>query len=344
VRPSALLAGVVALSLALAGCADAAPEEQAASETTEGASPAEAESDTSWLVDGCAPGGEVAESLEVSTTLGAAPEVTFEPGLQVEHTQRTVVVEGDGELVKELDRVMVAYSYFNGVSGEKIGHIGYDGQAPDMIPADPSYPYLKGVIYSLLCSTVGSRIAAVIPSVEAFGAEGAPEYGLQPGDSVVFVADIVGIQPPPEPPLTKLEGVMEPSPGGYPQVEFDEAGMPTVTFPDGDVPTDYGVTSLIKGQGSEVFDGATVIVHYHGVNWNTGEVFDSSFERGEPASFSTAGVIPGFRDGLVGQTIGSRVLIIIPPALGYGPSGGSGDGRIGPDDTIFFVVDILGIQ
>ena len=93
-----------------------------------------------------------------------------------------------------------------------------------------------------------------------------------------------------------------------------------------------------------VYDGANIIVHYHGVNWNTGEVFDSSWDRGEPASFPTSGVIPGFRDGLVGQTVGSRVFITIPPALGYGPSGGTGDGRIGAEDTIFFVVDILGLQ
>jgi peptidylprolyl isomerase len=55
-------------------------------------------------------------------------------------------------------------------------------------------------------------------------------------------------------------------------------------------------------------------------------------------------VIPGFRDGLIGQTVGSRVIIVIPPDLGYGPSGGTGDGAIGAEDTIVFVVDILGVQ
>ena len=90
--------------------------------------------------------------------------------------------------------------------------------------------------------------------------------------------------------------------------------------------------------------GDVVVVHYHGVNWNTGEVFDSSWSRGEPSSFPTEGVIPGFRDGLVDQTVGSRVIIVIPPELGYGPSGGTGDGSIGAEDTIVFVVDILGVQ
>jgi peptidylprolyl isomerase len=77
------------------------------------------------------------------------------------------------------------------------------------------------------------------------------------------------------------------------------------------------------------------------VNWNTGEVFDSSFDRGSPATFSTSGVIQGFHDALVGQKIGSRVVVIIPSDLGYGDAG-SGD-KIGGGDTLVFVIDILGL-
>ena len=55
-------------------------------------------------------------------------------------------------------------------------------------------------------------------------------------------------------------------------------------------------------------------------------------------------MIPGFRDGLIDQTVGSRVVIVIPAELGYGPNGGTADGSIGPEDTIVFVVDILGVQ
>ena len=79
-------------------------------------------------------------------------------------------------------------------------------------------------------------------------------------------------------------------------------------------------------------------------NWNTGEIFDSSWQRGAPATFPTDGVIQGFRDALVGQTVGSQVIAIIPPDLGYGPQGGTPDGSIGAEDTIVFVVDILGTR
>ncbi|MGA1784358.1 MAG: FKBP-type peptidyl-prolyl cis-trans isomerase [Pontimonas sp.] len=329
-----LAAGAVTL-LALSGC-------QAAGESTEEAfEPIVAEDS---LIDGCAQTGDAVEALTISDDVSASPTVEFEGPLDVGRTQKLTVVSGGGETVEELDRVQVAYAYFNGATGAEIGHIGYDGESPDVIPADTSFPYLTGVVYTLLCSQVGDRVAAVIPAEEAFGAEGAPEYGLEAGSPVIFVADILGIQPPPEPPLEKLGGEQAEPPAGFPTVEWAATGQPIVVIPEGDVPTDYAVATVIKGDGAMVYDGANIIVHYHGVNWNTGEVFDSSWDRGEPASFPTSGVIPGFRDGLVGQTVGSRVFITIPPALGYGPSGGTGDGRIGAEDTIFFVVDILGLQ
>jgi peptidylprolyl isomerase len=81
-------------------------------------------------------------------------------------------------------------------------------------------------------------------------------------------------------------------------------------------------------------------VHYTGINWNTKKVFDSSWERGEPATFVTSQVIPGFTKALVGQKVGSQVIAIIPPADGYGEAGSGED--IGGTDTIVFVVDILG--
>lgn len=323
-------------ALLLSGCQSAAPDEEQA--------PTEQSGDTASLVDGCAQTGAVVEAVSVSDDVNSVPVVTFEGPLEVDHTEKAVIVEGTGDVVEELDRVQVAYAYFNGDTGSEIGHIGYDGTSPDVIPADTSFPYLTGVVYSLLCSPVGSRVAAVIPADEAFGAEGAPEYGLEAGTPVVFVADILGIQPQPEPALEQLEGEQQEIPQGFPSVEWAATGEPIVVIPDGEVPSDYALARVIDGEGAMVYDGANIIVHYHGVNWNTGEVFDSSWERGEPASFPTSGVIAGFRDGLVGQNVGSRVLIIIPPALGYGPSGGTGDGRIGADDTIFFVVDILGLQ
>jgi peptidylprolyl isomerase len=257
-------------------------------------------------------------------------------------TERLVVVEGSGEEVSADDRVMVAFAYYNGETGESLGTAGYSEPAP-MFVADLEVQNLVGVVRILICSQVGDRVAGVIPAEEALGAEGRPEYGLGPGDSLIFVADILEIVAPPDPLLEQLVGDQKPTPEGFPEVSIDGTTV-DYTLPEGEVPTTYAVATLIDGEGTMVYDGAEVVVRYHGVNWNTGEVFDSNFDDPEPAGFLTSGVIPGFRDGLVGQNVGSRVLITIPPALGYGPAGGTQDGRIGAEDTIFFVVDILGIR
>jgi len=87
--------------------------------------------------------------------------------------------------------------------------------------------------------------------------------------------------------------------------------------------------------------GQTITVHYTGVLWDTGEVFDSSWESGSAASFpiGTGGVIAGWDKGLVGRTVGSQLLLVIPPADGYADAG-SGS-TIPPGATLVFVVDIL---
>lgn len=296
------------------------------------------------LVDGCAPSGEVVENIVVSIDQEQAPEIEYRAPLSVSTTERLVVVEGSGEVIDNLDQVLIAYALYDGGSGDMLGHIGYEGEDPVPFPVNLEAPYLEGISYTLMCTTVGSRVVGVIPAGQAYGDEGAPQFGLEPGAPVIFVADVMAIQPPPDPPLARVTGVLSDAPEGYPEVSYAMNGEPTVTVDTSNVTRDYQMTRVIDGSGQEVYAGAEVIVHYHGVNLNTGDVFDSSWARGEPTSFPVSGVIAGFRDGLVGQNVGSRVLIMIPPALGYGPSGGTVDGAIGPDDSIFFVVDILGIR
>jgi peptidylprolyl isomerase len=124
---------------------------------------------------------------------------------------------------------------------------------------------------------------------------------------------------------------------------FAENGQPTVTIPDAAPPAELKVATVITGDGAEVQAGDSVTVQYQGVNWTTGEVFDESWGSA-PATFSTDGVIQGFGDAMVGQTVGSRVVVIIPPALGYGPQGGNASAGIGAEDTLVFVIDILATE
>ena len=86
--------------------------------------------------------------------------------------------------------------------------------------------------------------------------------------------------------------------------------------------------------------GDTAFVQYTGVKWSDGSVFDSSWDRGQPAAFPTNGVVAGFQQALEGQQVGSQVLVVIPPAAGYGAQEGSEL----QNETLVFVVDILGVQ
>ena len=109
------------------------------------------------------------------------------------------------------------------------------------------------------------------------------------------------------------------------------------------IPTGLVANVLIQGTGQTVTKGQTLLMQYTGVDWNTGKNFDSSFSR--KTAFTTAigegAVIPGWDQGLVGKHIGDRVLLVIPPSLGYGPEGGQSSAGIGAKDTLVFVVDII---
>ncbi len=101
------------------------------------------------------------------------------------------------------------------------------------------------------------------------------------------------------------------------------------------------VDTLSAGDGAKVSAGDVVTVNYDGVLGRTGDTFDSSWQRGQPTTFSTDGVIPGFAKAVVGQTVGSRVVAAVAAADGYGPSGGVPSAGIGKDDTLVFVIDII---
>lgn len=287
--------------------------------------------------EGCTPDGDASRAVTVTGDFGVKPVVTFDKGLTTTSTQRTVVTTGSGDLIESGQTIKMDYTLYNGTTGELIEASPYAPGQEVAYPVDSAATQFVGLSKALACSQVGSRVIGVIPNPEGF-ADQATAAGLGADDVLVFVIDVQGVVPKA---LEEATGTPVAPLDGFPTVEFTD-GNPTVTFPDGAVPTDFAIETLIQGEGDEVPAGATVIVNYEGVNWNTGEVFDSSFDRGEPATFSTDQVIAGFRDAIVGQKVGSRVVVIIPSDLGYGDAG-NGD-QISGGDTIIFVVDILGLS
>ena len=152
----------------------------------------------------------------------------------------------------------------------------------------------------------------------------------------MFVVDVVSITQPIEPEDYS-------SSSGLPEVTFGENGEPSVTIPDAEPPADLRIAIIEEGDGDVVGSTDTVSVNYYGVNWQTGEVFDKSWDLAAPSSFSLQQVVAGFAKAIAGRTVGSTIITVIPPDLGYGPAGGSPDGSIGATDTIVFVITIVAV-
>jgi len=140
-----------------------------------------------------------------------------------------------------------------------------------------------------------------------------------------------------------------PSPSGtwsgeLPTVDGAYGTESTISMPKGAAPTDLQVKVLKEGDGATLEKGQLAVVKYVGAIWNTGKVFDSSFAHGGVVGFpiGVGQVIAGWDEGLVGQKVGSRVLLVIPPDKGYGAAGRPASG-INGTDTLVFVVDILDV-
>lgn len=124
-----------------------------------------------------------------------------------------------------------------------------------------------------------------------------------------------------------------------PQITRDASGAPVPNFDGAEVPDGLAVEVLEAGTGAPVEEGQSITVHYSGWLWS-GTEFDSSWGRGEPISFVIArgSLIAGWVDGIVGQPVGSKLLLVVPPESGYGARA---VGPIPPNSTLVFAVDVL---
>lgn len=305
-KAPALLLSAGLLTAALTGCAPAAAE--ACEPTT--------------------PDGDASQLISVSGEFGSAPTVELPTPLKAQRTERTIVTEGDGTVITGDQLVKMSFALYNGTTGEPIEEAAY-GEPAVYLPSQ----LLPGMTDSLHCASVGSRIAVAIPSEDGFGAEGGAA-GLTEDDTLIMVADIT------EAFLAKADGadrpIVEP---GFPSVVTAADGTPGLTIPKSDPPTDLKVAVVKQGDGAKVTKTNSMVVHYTGVLWEEQTVFDSSWEKGVPTVFTADAIVPGLATALVGQQVGSQVLVVIPPELGYGDQA---SGAIPANATLVFVVDILG--
>jgi peptidylprolyl isomerase len=124
------------------------------------------------------------------------------------------------------------------------------------------------------------------------------------------------------------------------KVTANAGEAPTITAPSGDAPTELIAQDVIAGKGTEVVATSTLTVHYTLMKWSDGSILESSWTGGAPATFPLSGVIQGWQQGLLGAKVGGRRLLVIPPALGYGPMAG----HPLENDTLIFAVDIIAVS
>jgi peptidylprolyl isomerase len=271
------------------------------------------------------------DAVSVTGDVGAKPEVDWKAQMETDGTDTEVLVEGDGDKIAEGDQVQVNVWIGNGFTREEAyTTYGKDGATPETFTVDDQLsPVFKD---ALVGRTIGSRVAVATESAEVFGPQGNPQMGIGNEDGVLLILDLVEMFQPPKPkdvPAAQL-----------PSVEYGKDGPTGFDFSgvaEPDPKGDLLRAVLREGKGTKVTSDNTLKVNYLGMTYDAKKPFDESFSA-EPAEFPLAQVVPGWTFGLDGLKVGSRVLLQIPPELGYGAQEQQG---IPANSTLYFVVDII---
>jgi FKBP-type peptidyl-prolyl cis-trans isomerase len=273
----------------------------------------------------CPPSGSQSSTVKVSGHVGGktAPKVTFKKGLSASSIQSTNVVTGHGKALSDGQFIKVSYSVYQAKTAKKLGSVGFDQGNPQVLSVGGT-----GFGRVLGCSRVGSRLAIV-------GASKALGFGTS--GQIVVIADVVGTT------AKKSTGEPQKQDPSLPTVKDAASGEPMITIPKTAAPAKTTAEVIKSGKGTTIAKGDTILVQYKGEIAATGAVFDSTWKKGhQPASFMVQDgqLIPGFVTGLVGQKVGSQVLISIPAADAYGANPPEGS-NIPKNAALVFVVDVL---
>lgn len=280
--------------------------------------------------------------VKVTGEQGSVPKVAIDTPLKVDSVQTQVLTPGDGSPVVEGQKALLHIYLANGTSGKKAATT-YDQGAPADVTVSQDQLF-KPVVDALIDQKVGSRIVIADTVKDIYGNAGATQLGLKASDSLVFVVDVMSVQPSNV--LDGPAGAEQTLPKGLPEIV--ENGGDVTGFDFGKAPKKapkkLQVISLIKGEGPKSTAASLVTFDYFGAVWGEKLPFDESYSK-EPVTFAlgTGGLIKAWDEGLVGLTEGSRVMIVAPPEMAYGAAGNP-SGGIPKNASLVFVVDILGVS
>jgi peptidylprolyl isomerase len=280
-------------------------------------------------------------SAKVTGAFGTPPTVTLVASQPPKITEVSVVTRGTGAAVKVGDLAVVDDYGRTWRSPATFQDTFGDSETPDTLPVGTGSIQLAGLDRALVGVPVGSRVLVVLPPSAGFGhVTSALPAGVTKTDTAVLVFDVRAAYAGNAGPT----GTAVASGGGaLPTVSGSLTSKPVIAIPKTAAPTALSSTTLIQGSGATTASGDELVVQYVGQIWASGKEFDSSWSRDLPSGF-TVGVgqlIPAWDKALVGVKVGSRVLLVVPPADGYGSAGQSAAGISGTD-TLVFVIDVLG--
>lgn len=270
------------------------------------------------------------DAVEISGEPGSKPEVEWKGQMEADELEAETLVTGDGEAVAAGDSVYAELWLGNGFSKSE-AYTTYGGEGAQQVTVDSEQ--LAPIFFEALeGQTIGSRVAVVGSAEEAFGVTGNPTLGIGDGDTVLLIADLVEEPAPVKPKgvaASKLPKIVEKN-GKVTGLDF--TGLPEPSA-DGEL-----LRSVVKkGTGATVTEDMEVTANYLGQVYGADAPFDESYSK-EPVPFSLQSVVKGWTYGLSGLKVGARVLLQIPPALGYGEQEQE---NIPANSTLYFVVDIV---
>ncbi|MCX4913670.1 FKBP-type peptidyl-prolyl cis-trans isomerase [Streptomyces sp. NPDC060011] len=329
-RRRSLLIAVPAGLVTLAGCGDDDKSDTAKSSSSPSPSASASAPPPPKIVDGPLP------AITAGTKFGEKPTVAKGSGDPSKDLAVKTVIAGGGKTVAENDYIQA--NYLGQVwSTAKVFDNSYDRKTPLVIQLAQG-GIIDGWRYGLVGKKAGSRVEMSVPPTWGYGTQGNAQAGIKGTDTLVFVVDIENTFNS----KSSAKGKDVPqSDAALPKVGTNTDGKaPSIDVPKADAPTKLVAEYVIEGDGETVAADSSVLVQYKGVLWDGGKEFDSTYSRGQLTSFSLQQVVKGWAQGLTGKKVGSRVLIVIPPKLGYGDKPPAGSG-IKKDSTLVFSVDIL---
>ncbi|MFI6854772.1 FKBP-type peptidyl-prolyl cis-trans isomerase [Streptomyces sp. NPDC050416] len=285
---------------------------------------------------------------EVTGKVGAKPEISVpKDGKPSDKTVVKTVSAGSGSPIKGSDFVRLDWTVEKWGGGQDLGGTWAAGSTGDKAPrrqsieqlGKPSQQLPAKVLDAVKGKKPGSRILVQGTAGDLIGQSLNTSSGIAAKDVLIWVVDPVGAASVDS--KGEAKGEQAPSEAGMPEVKSPSQKAAEITVPKGEkAPKDLKEQVLVKGAGKKVEAGQGLIAQYTGVKWEDGKKFDSSWDHGGATAFQigNGSVVAGWDKGLVGKHVGDRVLLVIPPSLGYGASPSSELAK----NTLVFTVDILG--